>query len=75
MARINYKELDNLCRARIEDYDVKVGLAWGYIDRNRCPLWMAFPILYDEMLEVVTDWAEDNEIDVDEIEIEEIISV
>ena len=71
---MDYKELDELCRASIEDYDVKVSMAWGYIDRMRCPLWMAFPILYDEILEVVTDWAEDNDIDVDEIEIEEIIS-
>lgn len=70
----NYKELDELCRQNIEDYDEKVSMAWGYIDRMRCPLWMAFPILYDEILEVVSDWAEDNEVDVDDIDIEEIIS-
>lgn len=71
---MNYKELDELCRQSIEDYDVKVGLAWGYMDRMRCPLWMAFPILYDEILAVVEDYADDNEIDVDDIDIEEIIS-
>ena len=66
----NYKELDNLCRASIEDYDEKVRMAWGYMDRMRCPLRMAFPILYDEILKVLAD----NEIDSDEIDIEEIIS-
>lgn len=67
---MNYKKLDELCRQSIEDYDEKVSMAWGYMDRNRCPLWMAFPILYDEIREVL----EDNEIDLDEVEIEEIIS-
>lgn len=67
---MNYKKLDELCRQNIEDYDEKVSMAWGYMDRNRCPLWMAFPILYDEIREVL----EDNEIDLDEVEIEEIIS-
>lgn len=67
---VNYKELDELCRQSIEDYDAKVSMAWGYMDRMRCPLWMAFPILHDEILEVL----EDNEIDADEIDIEEIIS-
>lgn len=70
---INYKKLDQYCREHIEDYDEKVSMAWGYIYRMRCPLWMAFPILYDEMLEVLSDYCEDNEIDIDEIDIEEII--
>lgn len=67
---MNYKKLDELCRQSIENYDEKVSMAWGYMDRNRCPLWMAFPILYDEIRDVL----EDNEIDLDEVDIEEIIS-
>lgn len=67
----DYKELDELCRQNIEDYDEKVSMAWGYMDRMRCPLWMAFPILYDEICEVLSD----NDIEIDEIDIEEIISV
>jgi len=71
----NYKDLDELCRASIENYDEKVSIAWGYMDRMRCPLWMAFPVLYDEMVEVVNDYAEDLGIDPDEVDFEEIISV
>lgn len=67
----NYKELDELCRRSIEDYDEKVSIAWGYMDRMRCPLSMAFSELYDEIIEVL----EDNEIDWEELDIEEIISV
>ena len=67
---MNYKELDELCRQNIEDYDEKVSMAWGYMDRMRCPLWMAFPILYDEILEVL----DEHEIEIDELDIEEIIS-
>ena len=66
----NYKELDELCRQNIEDYDEKVSIAWGYMDRMRCPLSMAFPGLYDEIIGVL----EDNEIDWEELDIEEIIS-
>ena len=70
--QINYKELDELCRQNIEDYDEKVSIAWGYMDRMRCPLWMAAPELVSDMQGVL----EDNEIDwedVDEDVFEEII--
>lgn len=66
----NYKELDRLCRAGIENYDEKVSIAWGYMDRMRCPLSMAFPGLYDEIIGVL----EDNEIEWEELDIEQIIS-
>lgn len=71
--KIDYKELDELCRQNIEDYDEKVSIAWGYMDRTRCPLWMAAPELVNEMQGVL----EDNEIDwedMDEDVFEEIIS-
>ena len=70
--KIDYKALDELCRQSIEDYDNKVSIAWGYIDRMRCPLWMAAPELVNEMEEVLND----NEIEweeVDEDVFEEII--
>ena len=70
---INYKKLDELCRQNIENYDEKVSIAWGYIDRMRCPLWMAFPELVEEMKSVL----EDNDIEWEEMEedvFEEIIS-
>lgn len=67
---VDYKSLDGLCRASIEDYDEKVSIAWGYMDRMRCPLSMAFPGLYDEIVGVL----EDNEIEWEDLDIEEIIS-
>ena len=68
--KIDYKKLDELCRQNIEDYDEKVSLAWGYMDRYRCPLEHAFPILYDEIIGVLENF----ELMDDEINIEEIIS-
>lgn len=74
---INYKELDALCRQRIDMYDQKVEIAWDNIDKWRCPLDMAFPQLYDEIEEVVGDYIIDNDLDYDEFyedfDIEEII--
>lgn len=66
----NYKELDELCRANIEDYDEKVSIAWGFMDRMRCPLRLVGGGLYEEIAQVL----EDNEIEYDEDTIEEIIS-
>lgn len=68
--KVDYKALDELCRQNIEFYDELVGIAWGLMDRMRCPLWMALPTLYDRMVGVL----EDNDIDCDELNIEEIIS-
>lgn len=70
--KIDYKELDEPCRQNIEMYDEKVSIAWGYMDRMRCPLWMAAPELVSEMQGVL----EDNEIEWEEMEediFEEII--
>lgn len=70
MAPTKYKRLDDLCRASIEDYDDKVSIAWGIMDRMRCSLDVAAPWLYSEICAVL----ENNEIDVDGINVEEIIS-
>ena len=67
---VNYKDLDELCRASIEDYDEKVSIAWGYIERMRCTLRLVGGGLYEEIAQVL----EDNEIEYDEDTIEEIIS-
>lgn len=68
---IDYKHLDSLCRREIEDYDARVGLAWHKMDRMRCPFRMADAELYSEMEGVL----EDHEYDLNDIDIEEIISV
>ncbi len=66
---MDYKKMDELCRQNIEDYDEKVSIAWGYIDRMRCPLSMASPELYNEICGVL----EDNEIEYEDMDIENII--
>ena len=73
--KIDYKKLDELCRQNIEDYDEKVSLAWGYMDRYRCPLEHAFPILYDEIERFLEDYFYGEDIEIEEIDIEQIISV
>lgn len=67
---VDYKDLDELCRASIEDYDEKVSIAWGYMDRMRCPLRLVGGGLYEEIAQVL----EDNEIEWEDLDIEEIIS-
>lgn len=67
---MNKKEVAAYVRNNVEFFEERLQLALNKMERMRCPLWMAFPILYDEIREVL----EDNEIDLDEVEIEEIIS-
>lgn len=64
------KEIAAYVRNNVEFYEERLQLALNRMDRMRCPLWMAFPILYDEICEVLSD----NDIEIDEIDIEEIIS-
>lgn len=62
---VDYKELDELCRQNIEDYDEKVSMAWGYMDRMRCPLRKADGELFDEMTDTICEWCEVNGYSVD----------
>lgn len=68
--KIDYKELDELCRQNIEDYDNKVSIAWGYMDIMRIPFEVAAPELAQEMREEL-EWEGYNP---EEIELLEIIS-
>lgn len=69
------KEIARYCAENIEDYELRVKVAFGYIDRMRCPLSMADPRLYDEMYDLICEWAEENDYSVDyidDIDVEEI---
>lgn len=68
-----YKEIDELCRKQIRDYDLRVEVAWGIIGEMRCPLFMADSRLYEEIAEVAGEYAEDHGIDEEDIDIEEVI--
>lgn len=68
--KIDYKELDRLCRQNIENYDDKVSIAWGYMDIRRVPFEIAAPELAQEMREAL-EW---EGYDPEEIKLLEIIS-
>ena len=70
------KAIADYCEAQIEDYELRVQIALGLMDRMRCPLRMADASLYDEMERCACEWAEDNDYSVDFIEgidVEEIL--
>lgn len=69
-----YRELAEYMANNIEDFEVRVQIALKRIDRNRCPLQMADYSLYSEMVDLVEEWANDNDFeDIDEIDIESIL--
>lgn len=73
------KEIAAYCRNNIEDFELRVQVALGFMERCRCPLDQADYSLYNEMYEYILEWAEDNGYSVDEwdeesgIEVEDIL--
>ena len=75
MEKKELKKIAEYCRQNIEDYDLRVQVALGLMDRMRCPLSMADASLYDQIEQYAGEWAEENGyaldffegIDVDEI--------
>lgn len=59
--------LAEYCKNNIEDFELLEALALNNIDRMRCPLSMACPQLDSAMCECIEEWAEDNDMDIDEI--------
>ena len=57
----------------IEDFNHRYEFALCRMDRYRCPLSHADQKLYEEMYDALSDWCEDNELDIDDFDIEEII--
>lgn len=68
------KDLAAFVRNNIEDYEIRLQLALKRMDRMRCPLRMADGELYDEIVDAISEWFEDNEISIDyDFDFEEII--
>jgi hypothetical protein len=68
------KEIAAYCAANIEDYELRVQVALGLIDRMRCPLSQADPSLYDQMEQYASEWAEENDVELDEdFDVEDIL--
>ena len=70
------KKIADYCRQRIDEYDDRVKLALGVMDRNRCDLMRADASLATEVEDCAREWAEENGYAVDFIEginVEEIV--
>lgn len=60
MSQIN--ELAAYVRNNIEDYEERLQLALKRMDLMRCPLRMADGSLYDEIVDAISEWCDDNEV-------------
>ena len=70
------KEIARYCAANIEDYELRVQVAIGLIDRMRCPLSQADPSLCDSMQSCAEEWAEENDVELDEdFDVEDVLWV
>jgi hypothetical protein len=70
-----YKTLAQYCKDNIEDYEERVDRALTLIDRWRAPLYQVDSSLYGAMVDMVDEWGEENEINVEEVDIEELIFI
>ena len=59
------KELAAYVRNNIEDYEERLQLALKRMNRMREPLRMADRSLYDEIVDAISEWCDDNEVSVD----------
>jgi len=76
METINYMAIDSYCAKRIHRYAERVSIALDQMDMMRCPLYMADPVLYDEMNDAIVDWCDEHEVSIDfyeDIDPEEVI--
>lgn len=75
MANIDYASIDAYCKDHIRHYEERVSIALDRIGEDRCPLYMADSRLYDEMVDAIRDWCDDNMIPYgeDDIDPEEVL--
>lgn len=59
------KEIAAFVRNNIEDYEVRFQLALKRMERNRCSLRFADSMLFDEIVDAVSEWCDENEVSVD----------
>ena len=59
------KEVAAYVRNNVEDYEERLQLALKRMDRMRCSLRMADDGLFEEIVDAVSNWCEDNEVSVD----------
>ena len=60
------KEIAAYVRDNVEDYEIRLRLTLKQMDKMRCPFWMADDgRLYDEIVDAISEWCEDNDISVE----------
>lgn len=59
---MNKKEVAAYVRNNVEDFEVRLQLALKRMDRMRCPFRMADGMLYDEIVDAIEEWCDDNEV-------------
>ena len=71
----NKNELIEYIKSNIADFDDKISKAWELMDKYRCPLRMVDNGLYDEITNLIQDYADDNDLSeewIDNIDVEEL---
>lgn len=68
-----YKEILDLCKSEIESFEIRLDLAFDVIGHYRCPLEFADSALFNQILDLVDEYCDENEIDPDSVDIEEMI--
>lgn len=59
------KEIAAYVRNNVEFFEERLQLALNKMERMRCPLRMADDSLYDEIVDAIEEWFDDNEISID----------
>ena len=67
------KEVAAYVRNNVENYEERLQLALNRMERMREPLRMADRMLYDEIVEAIEDWCDDNEVCYDEVDWDDAI--
>lgn len=76
MKKKDLKAIARYCAEDIADYELRVQVAIGLMDRMRCPLSQADPSLCDSMQSCAEEWAEENEVELDEdFDVEDVLWV
>ena len=74
MKEIKTKEIAAYVASHVEDYEIRLSLALGRLGKWRCPLRMADDSLFDEIVDAIEEWFDDNDISIDyDFDFEEMI--
>ena len=67
------KEVAAYVRNNVEFFEERLQLALNKMDRMRCPLHMADEELYNDIVNAIEEWCDDNEVCYDEVDWDDAI--